>query len=60
MNRAVRRGEVDQAIYQRIRMHGWVWPRGTTATVASSLGVSHQRVSDRRLDLLIKAIKEFP
>ncbi|KZR86268.1 hypothetical protein MITS9509_03507 [Synechococcus sp. MIT S9509] len=51
---------VDKAINQRIRMHGWCWPRGTQATVARSLGVTPSRVQHRRLQLLLDHVKDFP
>ena len=51
---------VDQAISQRVRMHGWSWPRGTQATVARSLGVTSSRVQQRRLQLLLEIVREAP
>ena len=52
--------EVDEAIRRRTQMHGWRWPRGTEATVARCLGVTQQRISLRRLDLLLDAIRQVP
>lgn len=52
--------EVDDAIRRRTHLHGWRWPRGTEATVARCLGVTQQRVSLRRLDLLLAEIRELP
>lgn len=52
--------QLDRVIGQRNHLHGWLWPRGTESLVAKALGVSQQRLADRRLDLLLHAIRRFP
>ena len=52
--------QLDQVISRRNQLHGWSWPRGVTTSVARDLGVTLQRVTNRRLDLLLDRVRQFP
>jgi len=52
--------ELDQAIWQRNRVHGWRWPVGATASLANATGSSSARIWRRRVTLLIEAVREAP
>ncbi len=60
MGPVVKAFQLDRAIGQRNHLHGWMWPRGAESSVAKALGVSQQRIAERRLELLLHRIRRFP
>ena len=52
--------QLDLVIHRRNQLHGWSWPRGVPTSVARDLGITLQRVTERRLDLLLDRVRQFP